>query len=370
MPSSTSIGATSQTLFWEEVEVEVNKLLRELFIVGRSGKMICLIDDDKFHYESHPKNNKLFNVKIMKHVRDNRWGMVMDVLCIPGLLFPTNIRTHRKGSKQIDNTKMQLFGSAYGNDPNQVADLSLIHMGVDRGYSFHANHQEVLGPSKCDITCSAARNSSLAFNFGQKASSKDDKRIYLAESGTRSLQLKRKNVHGRDIACGAFNTGTTVVLYMSTVFRNYKMDLITTTERYGNLWNNDRERLKEIGFELEESTSALKAEQKAIHQKYVPLFFGTGITQVTITSNLQEWHIGRSFACTSKQTMAMLSVLKSHFVDIDDTDLQRVFGFMYHNYSVESRQSEKSRQDSAAAEAESNNGEEPLTYVSSRTVAE
>lgn len=157
---------------------------------------------------------------------------------------------------------------------------------------------------------------------------------------------------------------------MSTVFRNYKMDLITTTERYGNLWNNDRERLKEIGFELEESTSALKAEQKAIHQKYVPLFFGTGITQVTITSNLQEWHIGRSFACTSKQTMAMLSVLKSHFVDIDDTDLQRVFGFMYHNYSVESRQSEKSRQDSAAAEAESNNGEEPLTYVSNRTVAE
>ena len=41
--------------------------------------MICLIDDDKFHYESHPTNNKLFNVKIMKHVRDNRWGLVMDV---------------------------------------------------------------------------------------------------------------------------------------------------------------------------------------------------------------------------------------------------------------------------------------------------
>ena len=82
VPTSTSIGATSQTLFWEEVETEVNKSFRVLFIVGRSGKMKCLTDDDKFHYESHPTNNKLFNVKIMKHVRDNRWGMVMDVLCI------------------------------------------------------------------------------------------------------------------------------------------------------------------------------------------------------------------------------------------------------------------------------------------------
>ena len=57
VPTPLQYGATSQTLFWEEVETEVDKLLRELFIVGRSGKMICLTD-----YESHPKNNKLFNV--------------------------------------------------------------------------------------------------------------------------------------------------------------------------------------------------------------------------------------------------------------------------------------------------------------------
>lgn len=50
VPTSTSIGATSQTfLFWEEAEAEMNKLLYELSMVGRSGKMICFIDDDKFH---------------------------------------------------------------------------------------------------------------------------------------------------------------------------------------------------------------------------------------------------------------------------------------------------------------------------------
>lgn len=120
VPTSSSMGATSQTVFWEEVEETVNKMLRELFIVGRSGKMINLIDDDKFHFESHPRNNTRFNVKIMKHVRDNRWGMVIDALCTPSLHFPINIRTHRKKSTQLDNTKMQLFGSAYGNDPFRI----------------------------------------------------------------------------------------------------------------------------------------------------------------------------------------------------------------------------------------------------------
>ena len=55
--TSTSIGATSQTLFWKEVETEVSKLFRELHIVGRSGKMICLTDDDKIHYEWHSLHN-------------------------------------------------------------------------------------------------------------------------------------------------------------------------------------------------------------------------------------------------------------------------------------------------------------------------
>lgn len=54
---STSISSTSLTLFWEEVETEVNKIFRELHIVGRSGKMICLTDDDKIHYEWHSLHN-------------------------------------------------------------------------------------------------------------------------------------------------------------------------------------------------------------------------------------------------------------------------------------------------------------------------
>ncbi len=259
IPSSSSMGATSQTLFWEEVEETVNKMLREIFIVGRSGKMINLIDDDKFHFESHPRNNALFNVKIMKHVRDNRWGMVIDALCTPSLHFPINIRTHRKKSAQLDNTKMQLFGSAYGNDPSVAPDLSNIHLGLDRGYSFENQHTETLIPSKIDITCSAARSKALPFNYGQTPS-QNDKRIYLYEGGISSLRMMKKTCHGRRIITGAWNTGTTVVLFQSTVFRTYKIDFVTTTERYGKLWNNDRQQLRAIGYAMEESIATQKTE--------------------------------------------------------------------------------------------------------------
>ena len=63
--TSTSIGATSLTLFWKEVDTEVSKLFRELLIVGRSGKMICLTDEDKIHYEWHSlHNNTVRNLSV------------------------------------------------------------------------------------------------------------------------------------------------------------------------------------------------------------------------------------------------------------------------------------------------------------------
>lgn len=369
IPTSSSMGATSQTLFWEEVEETVNKMLRELFIVGRSGKMINLIDDDKFHFESHPRFNACFNVKIMKHVRDNRWGMVIDALCTPSLHFPINIRTHRKKSTQLDNTKMQLFGSAYGNDPSIAPDLSNIHLGMDRGYSFENQHTETLIPSKMDITCSAARSKALPFNYGQTPS-QNDKRIYLDEGGISSLRMMKKTCQGRRIVAGAWNTGTTVVLFQSTVFRTYKIDFVTTTERYGKMWNNDRQQLRAIGYAMEESISTLKAEQKQIHNAYLQLFFNLPITQVTVTSNLSEWHLARRLSATSKQTYAMVAVLRKHFMDLENDNIRRVLKFMYKNYSLEDRRAEKDRQDQAAEEATNNNGEEPIEFESHRSIEE
>lgn len=34
------------------------------------------------HYESTSRNHREWNVKTMKHQRDNRWGFVLDTLCM------------------------------------------------------------------------------------------------------------------------------------------------------------------------------------------------------------------------------------------------------------------------------------------------
>jgi len=125
--SSSSSGANLQTPFWEAVESTLNQMLRKIVITGRDGEQLYHLDDDKFHFESHPSKHRHLNLRILKHTRDNRLGMVMDTLGVPALLMPADIRTHRKGAKQVDTTRHQLFGSAFGNDPQTVPDLSDAH---------------------------------------------------------------------------------------------------------------------------------------------------------------------------------------------------------------------------------------------------
>ena len=84
-------------------------MLRRIVIFGRNGDQVYLIDDDKVHYESHNRNHREWNVKILKHVHDNRWGKVIDTLCIPSLLMPANVYTHWRKTKQIDATRKQFM---------------------------------------------------------------------------------------------------------------------------------------------------------------------------------------------------------------------------------------------------------------------
>jgi len=169
MQPSTSTGANAEELFWEQVEDALNKMLHQLVIVGRNGKQIYLIDDDKFHYESHSRNHRHWNIKFIKHVNDNRWGGVIDTLCIPALLMPCNVYTHRRGTTQIDASISQLFGSAFENNPLQCPDLTNIDLQMDRGYSGENQHQTTLAPSKAGVTCTSARAKWVAYNCRKRS---------------------------------------------------------------------------------------------------------------------------------------------------------------------------------------------------------
>jgi len=340
-------------------------------IVGRDGKQIYLFDDDKMHFESHARNHREWNVKTTKHKRDNRWGFILDTLCIPALLMPCNVHTHRRGEKQVDVTRQQLFGSAFGNNPLQVVDLSDTELHCDRGFSGEGNHQDVLAPSGAGITVTTQRALWAAYNYSQTPKA-NDKRTYIDPNGIMALYVSEKTVHGRKLACGAFVTGTgKVVLYMSSVHKSTKLDYVTS-DKWGKLHKNNRDKLKELGFGLEQSLHHVKsAEAKRIHAQYYQQFKNIPIDQVTAFAGGKEFHIGRRLSMSSKQMYDFILVCKRHFLDLEHDFIQDIFKFMYKNYDAEKRQEEKDRAEAAAASQASGEGaEDPITYESTKGIEE
>ena len=80
MPGQGSAGGWNQRscqeeLFWEQVEDALRHWnVKRMKHTRDNRRGFCLIDDDKCHYERHSHNHRHWNVKKMKHTRDNRRG--------------------------------------------------------------------------------------------------------------------------------------------------------------------------------------------------------------------------------------------------------------------------------------------------------
>ena len=136
--------------------------------------------------------------------------------------MPCNVYTHRRGDKQIDASRQQLYGSAFGNNPMRAPDLSGLELHFDRGFSGEKAHSDLYSPTNADSTCTTQRADWAAHNFGQMPK-ENDKRHYIDTKGIMALYLSEKTINNRKIASGAFATGTdNVVLFMSTVHRSLK----------------------------------------------------------------------------------------------------------------------------------------------------
>lgn len=289
---------------------------------------------------------------------------------MPALLMPCNVYTHRRGDKQIDASRQQLYGSAFGNNPMRAPDLSGMELHFDRGFSGEKAHSDLYAPTNADSTCTTQRADWAAHNFGQTPK-ENDKRHYIDPKGIVALYLSEKKINNRKMASGAFVTGTdNVVLFMSTVHRSLKFDYVTS-DRMGDLYTNNKPKLKELGFSLEQTagSSIKSAAAKSIHADYYKLFQDTPVDQVTAFAGGKEFHLGRKFSLSSKQIYELISVLKMRYKDLDHDYIQEVFNFMYSNYSVDERQAEKERAEAAAASQASDEvAEDPITYESTKSV--
>ena len=167
--------------------------------------------------------------------------------------------------------------------------------------------------------------------------------------------MKTKKYNGRELACGAFRTGTdNVVLAQSTEHTKLSMDFVTKGERWGDLWNENREKLKSLGFHLEASHLTSKREKDRLHETYKQLFFELNILQTTIKPNHTEWHLARRFSFTSRQIHGFIMILKNHFFDVvgEDAqareDAQAVFTYLWKDYDTVKRMEDKEKKDKDA----------------------
>lgn len=87
------------------------------------------------------------------------------------------------------------------------------------------------------------------------------------------------------------------------------MDFVTTTEKIGRLWQDDRPLLVKMAFALE----CLKAvDVTYTHQVFVQLFKSLLANVVTALQGQCEWHITRRFSLISTATHALIKTLLHH----------------------------------------------------------
>ena len=159
------------------------------------------------------------------------------------------------------------------------------------------------------------------------------------------------------------NSNGKVVLVASSMHRRLKMDFVTTTERIGNLWKNDKDKLIEEAFGIIAS-AATGIEKNQIHSEYFALFLSLPVTVVTAFQGYREWHIARMFRLTSTTSHALIKALLRHELDLQYDFVRVVCEYMCRNYNYNCRLEERNNREAAlqAAEDEDSNSQQEENY--------
>ena len=115
----------------------------------------------------------------------------------------------------------------------------------------------------CKLICTCPRGVCLAFST--EPVGEGDSRMYMPEEGMMTLDVleKRFKANGQEItlALTTYRNGhSKVILLASSTHKRSTMDFVTTTERFGALWKNNRRALVKAAFALEFSVTV--AEEK------------------------------------------------------------------------------------------------------------
>ena len=71
----------------------------------------------------NPAKHRNVNIKFIKRVADNRWGVVVDTLVCTTTLLVASLQVAINGQKLHDNMRNQIYASTIGRDPFTPPDL-------------------------------------------------------------------------------------------------------------------------------------------------------------------------------------------------------------------------------------------------------
>jgi hypothetical protein len=104
LPVTREESTNEETPLWEEVQGVISKRLCTFTIEGRMGSQSFVIDDHKAHCEVNPAKHRTMSVQFIKHVLDNRWGMIIDMVLCSSLLLLMDLQFAIKEQKSSTTT--------------------------------------------------------------------------------------------------------------------------------------------------------------------------------------------------------------------------------------------------------------------------
>jgi hypothetical protein len=262
--SGLQIGTGRRDLCrWQKLESTVNQDLRSVSVVDRPGKISIALDDDKVWYNMAKKAIRdTFGLKITRHVKDNRIGMILHTAVSSALNIPLGC-TFERVKENTQTCYERIFQDMFGSHGG--CDLLNVNAHSDRGYSLLSVVFDFLIANGANVVCTTKRYLVCwPYNFGHTHSA-NDPRTFIDAIGAPSLFIKNTTVGGiKRVSAVAFRNGSGAVsTAVSSMHSGFEWEGVTEIDgcKLLRMYDQDESSLRSLFFERVEGLCGDEEEQ-------------------------------------------------------------------------------------------------------------
>ena len=208
---------------WQAYEELVNKMLKQISVQGRDGRVSIALDDDKIWLNCTNSNSRdLFNLKFTRHAKPNRNGIIAHTAVTSGATFPLGI-VFEKPKDTTVNCFKRLLGGLF--DQGGQTNLRNVSIHSDRGYLIPSLVFEYILSCGAEVVGTIKRIAQCwPFTYKQVLKDKD-KRTLIDIKGAPTLFLKWCGAGPKRLFASAFRNGTKIVaMAISSIHKKHQWE--------------------------------------------------------------------------------------------------------------------------------------------------